>query len=40
MDEHLEAHLDIYAGLHGKSMQFTKGGGDMTTCCENFDELW
>jgi len=29
----------IYPGLHGKSVQFTKGGGDMTTCCQNFDEL-
>jgi len=25
--EHSDAHFDIYAGLHVKSVQFTKGGG-------------
>jgi len=31
--------LTFYTGLQGKSVQFMKGGGDMTTCCQNFDEL-
>ena len=27
--EHWEAHFDIYAGFHEKSVQFTKGRGDI-----------
>ena len=38
--DHLEAHFAIYVGLYGKSVQFKKGGDDMTTCCQNFDELF
>jgi len=39
--DHWEAHFDIYmyAVLHGRSVQFSKGGGDMTTYCQKFDEL-
>jgi len=37
----MDLHLDLYAGLHVKSVQFTKGGGgDMTMCCQNSDELF
>ena len=36
--EPLRGTFDIYVGLHGKSVQFTKGGGDLTTCCQNLYE--